>query len=224
MLEHHLSHLSYALDTSHRHQPPTATTPTRARPGYASGVPTSPLREPPAVDLVELPADAIHALAAGDLDAANHTSPVVLTPSFVGPEWAGVWAMRSAQVRTDPTSAGWITRVVVDAVTGLAVGRAGFHGPPDDDGMVEVGYAVDPDHRRQGYARAALEALLDRAAREPSVRTVRATITPVNAASRALVAQYGFVEVGEQWDDEDGLETIFEVPADTTARRSSTLD
>lgn len=32
-------------------------------------------------------------------------------------------------------------------------------------------------------------------------------------ASRRLVAQYGFFEVGEQWDDEDGLETIFQVDA-----------
>jgi ribosomal-protein-alanine N-acetyltransferase len=77
--------------------------------------------------------------------------------------------------------------------------------------MVELGYAVDPRCRRQGYARAALVALLARAAREPSVRTVRATISPDNHASRLLVAQYGFIEVGEQWDDEDGLETIFEV-------------
>jgi len=45
------------------------------------------------------------------------------------------------------------------------------------------------------------------------VHTVRASIRPDNVASRALVAQYGFVEVGEQWDDEDGLETVFEVSA-----------
>jgi len=45
-------------------------------------------------------------------------------------------------------------------------------------------------------------------------------ISPDNLASRALVSQYGFVEVGEQWDDEDGLETIFEAPA-RVARRAS---
>ena len=79
--------------------------------------------------------------------------------------------------------------------------------------MVEIGYAVDPVYRRRGYARAALEALLQRAAREPHVHTVRVTIGPDNVASQQLAAQYGFTEVGEQWDDEDGLEIIYEVDA-----------
>jgi ribosomal-protein-alanine N-acetyltransferase len=92
------------------------------------------------------------------------------------------------------------------------VGHAGYHGPPDEHGMVEVGYSVDPAYRRRGYARAALAELLARAEREPAVRTVRASIRPANLASRALVAQYGFVEVGEQEDDLDGLEMVLEVP------------
>ncbi len=79
--------------------------------------------------------------------------------------------------------------------------------------MVEIGYAVDPAYRRRGYARAALEALPQRAAREPQVRTVRVTISPDNVASYQLASQYGFAEVGQQWDDEDGLEIIYEVDA-----------
>jgi RimJ/RimL family protein N-acetyltransferase len=79
--------------------------------------------------------------------------------------------------------------------------------------MVEIGYAVEPRYRRRGYARAALEALLQRAAREPRVHTVRVTIGPDNVASRLLASQYGFIEIGEQWDDEDGLEIIYEVDA-----------
>ncbi len=58
-----------------------------------------------------------------------------------------------------------------------------------------------------------LEALLQRAAGEPRVRTVRVTISPDNVASYQLASQYGFTEVGEQWDDEDGLEIIYEVDA-----------
>ena len=76
---------------------------------------------------------------------------------------------------------------------------------------MEVGYGIDPVCRRRGYARAALEAMLARARAEPAVSTVRATVSPDNAASLALIAQYPFVENGEQWDDEDGLEIIYEL-------------
>ena len=32
-------------------------------------------------------------------------------------------------------------------------------------------------------------------------------------ASYRLASQYAFTEVGEQWDDEDGLEIIYEIDA-----------
>lgn len=166
------------------------------------------------VQIVQLDADALHALARGDLTAANAAAAVAMSGYFAGPEWRGVWRRRSAQVQADPLSAGWITGVIWDPHRQLAVGRAGYHGPPDTAGMVEIGYAVEPAHRRQGYARAALVELLQRAARERNVGTIRATVSPDNIASRRLILQYGFTEVGEQWDDEDGLEIIFEVAAD----------
>ncbi|MEU7140903.1 GNAT family N-acetyltransferase [Nocardia sp. NPDC046473] len=153
--------------------------------------------------------------------AANAASPVPLTAHFAGPEWRRLWLMRGAQVEQEPASAGWVTGVIWDEQKRLAVGRAGFHGLPDASGMVEIGYAVQPAYRRRGYARAALERMLHRAAREPQVRTVRVTISPDNLASYQLVSQYGFVEVGEQWDDEDGLEIIYEVAADQLSARDS---
>jgi RimJ/RimL family protein N-acetyltransferase len=162
------------------------------------------------VRIVHLTAPAFRALAGGDLAAANAASPVPLSTYFAGPEWRTVWRMRDQQARQDPASADWVTGVIWDDQQQVAVGRAGYHGPPDVAGMVEIGYAVVPAYRRRGYARAALEALLQRAAREPRVRTVRVTISPDNVASYQLASQYGFVEVGEQWDDEDGLEIIYE--------------
>jgi len=91
---------------------------------------------------------------------------------------------------------------------------AGYHGPPDQQGMVEVGYRIDPTFRRHGYARAALIALLDRAAYEPDVRVVRASVRPDNEPSLALIGQYGFEFVGRQHDPDDGLEFIYEVAAE----------
>lgn len=167
----------------------------------------------PEVVIVPLPPAVLHALAAGDLDAARATTELDLPAVFVAPGWISTWRFRSVQVRQDPASAGWITGAVLDVRTGQVVGKAGYHGPPDPSGMVEVGYAIHPDLRRRGYARAALELLLRRAAAEPAVRLVRASVSPDNTASLRLVASCGFVQVGEQWDDEDGLELVLEVGA-----------
>lgn len=57
-----------------------------------------------------------------------------------------------------------------------------------------------------------LTELLRRAAAESVVKTARVTISPENTASLATISGFGFVEVGEQWDEVDGLELVFEVP------------
>lgn len=165
----------------------------------------------PDARIVHLTGPAFDALADGDLAAANAVSPVPLSAYLAGPEAQSTWRMRSRQAKEDPASAAWVTGVIWDGLQQVAVGRAGYHGPPDASGMVEIGYAVDPAYRRRGYARAALEILLRRAACEPRVHTVRVTISPDNVASHQLASQYGFTEVGEQWDDEDGLEIIYEI-------------
>jgi RimJ/RimL family protein N-acetyltransferase len=163
------------------------------------------------VRVVHLPPAALDALADGDLDAASAASPVPLSPICLDPGWRQIWAIRSEQVARTPDDAAWVTGVVVDGRSGVVVGQAGFHGPPDARGMVEVGYEIDPALRRRGYARAALEALVRRAAAEPGVAVVRASISPENVASNALTQSFGFAQVGEQWDEEDGLEILFEL-------------
>ena len=161
-----------------------------------------------AVRFVRLPLAAMDALLAGDLDAASAEAGVPLTAYILEHGW--LWEIRADQVRRDPAAADWVARAVV--VDGVVVGHAGFHGPPDENGMVEVAYSVDPAYRRRGYATAMLEAAISWAAADPAVRTVRASISPDNVASLATLRPFGFVEVGEQWDEEDGLELLFERP------------
>lgn len=164
------------------------------------------------VRIIHLSPEALGALAAGDLEAASAAAPVPLTSWLVSDDAIGTWLYRATQVVENPADLDWVTGVIWDEDREVVVGKAGFHGAPDADGMVEVGYAVDPVERRRGYARAALLAMLDRARAEPAVRTLRATVSPDNLASLGLIAQLPFVEVGEQWDEEDGLETIYEMP------------
>jgi RimJ/RimL family protein N-acetyltransferase len=164
------------------------------------------------VRIVHLSPEALSALAGADLDLAFDLTGLPLTAYTVSDERIGVWRRRAVQVVKTPEDLPWVTGVLVDDETGEVVGGAGFHAAPDADGMVEVGYGVDPAYRRRGYARAALLHMVERARAHPDVRVLRATVSPDNAASLGLVAQLPFVEVGEQWDDEDGLETIFELP------------
>jgi RimJ/RimL family protein N-acetyltransferase len=146
-----------------------------------------------------------------DLDGARAAAGVALPAEFLADTW--LWTLRLGQMIGEPDCAPWLVRgvVVVDGPeAGTVVGHAGFHGPPDPRGLVEVGYRIVPDHRRRGYARAALGQLLAYA-RTHGARTARASISPDNAASLALAGSYGFVRTGEQIDEIDGLELLLEL-------------
>jgi RimJ/RimL family protein N-acetyltransferase len=160
------------------------------------------------IRFVRLPPTALAALIAGDLPLASAAAGQKLTPFLVAERW--LWELRLAQIAADPASADWIARAAVTEPAGVVVGHGGFHGPPDAGGTVEVAYSVDPEHRRRGHAKAILAELLGWARQDPRVRVVRASVAPDNAGSLATIAGFGFARVGEQWDEQDGLEYVFE--------------
>ena len=170
----------------------------------------SPISAAMRLELLRVSTPVLSALGNDETDAASRSSNVELTPYLLGENCRWLWRFRSEQTAQKPADAAWITRIVLDVDTNVAVGLAGFHGAPDENGMVEIGYQIDPIYRRRGYARSALEILLRTANNDAQVHVVRATISPDNIPSLALIDQYGFREVGEQWDEEDGLEIIFE--------------
>ncbi|GAA2901390.1 hypothetical protein Acy02nite_82650 [Actinoplanes cyaneus] len=165
----------------------------------------------PGIRFVKLPPAALSALVDGDLEAASKAAGTPLSQYLVDERW--LWEIRLEDVRRNPEAADWIARAAVTDPGGIVVGHGGFHGPPDAHGVVEVAYSVDPAHRRQGYAKAMLRALLGRADADPRVTAVRASIRPDNAGSRATIKGFGFRKIGEQWDPEDGLEDVYLRPA-----------
>ena len=150
----------------------------------------------------------MEAMLEDDLATASDVVGRPLPPFFLEEKW--LWRVRLHQARTCPQDAPWLVRAAVREPGGVVVGHAGFHGRPDATGMVEVGYTVVPGHRGHGYAHGLLAALVDEASTSAEVRVVRATISPDNEASLAVARRAGFVHVGEQWDDEDGLELVLE--------------
>jgi RimJ/RimL family protein N-acetyltransferase len=125
--------------------------------------------------------------------------------------------LRLQQLEANPDIAAWLLRALVLRDERIAVGFIGFHAEPDERGIVEIGYEVLPQFRARGYASEAVAGLIDWAARQ-GVRTVRASVGPDNRASLALIARLGFVQVGEQIDEVDGLELVFEKVANRTMR------
>ena len=87
--------------------------------------------------------------------------------------------------------------MIVRLADGLAVGDAGFHGPPED-GEVEIGYALVPAARGNGLAAEATGLLVEWARSQPGVVSVAARVDPSNAPSRRLLERLGFARDGER--------------------------
>lgn len=165
------------------------------------------------LDLVPMTLELMEALQRGDREPAQQ-----MVTYRIPADWPqgmeSVLRFRIALARAQPQTLPLLLRaMVLRADREVVVGRIGFHGPPDGSGMLEIGYEVFPPYRRQGYAREAVLAMFRWAQRDPAVSRFRASVSPDNLPSLGLVAGLGFIEVGSQWDEEDGEETLFELEA-----------
>jgi ribosomal-protein-alanine N-acetyltransferase len=75
------------------------------------------------------------------------------------------------------------------------VGVAGFIGPPDASGVVELGFSVLPSLRGQGHATEMAAALVDYALAQPAVELVIAHAHITNRPSISVLLSSGFQAV-----------------------------
>ncbi|MEP7361161.1 MAG: GNAT family N-acetyltransferase [Chloroflexota bacterium] len=166
----------------------------------------------PHLELVSMSLPFMEALAGHDMAGASAELDAEVS-EWMADELENFLKFRLGQLRLDPTIRPWLGRSMVLTQgdgTKRAVGSIGFHGPPDEEGRLEVGYSVDPPFRRRGYATESVKALFDWAYREHGITRFVASISPGNEASLNLTAAYGFHQVGEHMDEIDGLEYVFE--------------
>lgn len=116
----------------------------------------------------------------------------------VSPAWLA--QLREA-MKADPWVHGF---AVVERASSLVIGSAGFKGPPDDAGMVEIAYGIVPAFESKGYATEAARELVSFASRDSRVRLIRAHTRPTSNASTRVLTKNGFTNSGEVTDPEDG--------------------
>ena len=89
---------------------------------------------------------------------------------------------------------GWGLWLITSPSHGSLVGSAGFKGRPDRRRCVEIGYGIEPDYRRRGYATEAVAALLEWAWANDVERVV-AECEVTNVASAAVLRRIGMTLV-----------------------------
>lgn len=118
---------------------------------------------------------------------------------------------RIPRVRKDPDAAPYLLRLAVLQASKEIIGSAGFHLLPDADGMIEIGFGVEPAFRNQGYGKEILMGMWRWVIDQPGVQTLRYTVSPTNAPSQHIIRALGFAHMGVQQDEVDGPEDIFEM-------------
>jgi ribosomal-protein-alanine N-acetyltransferase len=78
----------------------------------------------------------------------------------------------------------------------MLVGAGGFKGPPDAEGVVELGYSIVPERHRRGYATEAVRGMLTFAFSSPQVATVIGQTLTSLPASIGVLEKAGFAFVG----------------------------
>jgi ribosomal-protein-alanine N-acetyltransferase len=123
----------------------------------------------------------------------------------------GPLPFRIQRIRVQPELAKYLLRLIVARERREIIGSAGFQAGPDEAGMIEIGLGIVSEFRGRGYAQEALHGMWGWVSQEPAVTTLRYTVSPANGPSQAIIKKFGFQFLGQQIDEEDGPEDIFEM-------------
>lgn len=155
--------------------------------------------------LISLFEDKDDRIAIAGRDITNPHQNLIATP--------GPLAWRVPQVKENPEVNKWFVRFIVLADSREIIGSTSFHGAPDSSGMIEIGLGVEGAFQGRGFAKEALMGFWLWACEFPEVKTLRYTVSPDNLASIKVIEYFGFKFMGQQMDEIDGPENIYEESA-----------
>jgi RimJ/RimL family protein N-acetyltransferase len=98
-----------------------------------------------------------------------------------------------------PGAVGWYSWYIIAYPTATTpatlVAAAGYVGPPDETGTIEIGYSVSEEWRRQGIATEIVAQLVTNAWQHENVKRITAHTQPDGVASIGVLTKNGFNQI-----------------------------
>ncbi|MGV6938708.1 GNAT family N-acetyltransferase [Paenibacillus sp. CMM36] len=87
---------------------------------------------------------------------------------------------------------GFDSWIIVDKDNQEIVGGIDFLGDPDQNGMIEIGFATNESHRRKGYCYEVAQKIIEWSLNHEEVQIITARCVPDNISSKNLLLKLGF--------------------------------
>jgi ribosomal-protein-alanine N-acetyltransferase len=125
---------------------------------------------------------------------------------FEFPGVAGIEAMRFMYeyLKSNPDALGWWTNPFIHVEDGALISTGGFKGAADEEGMVEIGYAIVPAYRGRGLTMEAAQGLVDHAFAHAHMKRIDAHTLAERNASARMLEKVGMKFVGAVNDPDQG--------------------
>ncbi|NEM96698.1 GNAT family N-acetyltransferase [Pontibacter burrus] len=133
-------------------------------------------------------------LMAGDTSILQKLG-LQLTPYWPDQEAIDTFPKIINNLEKVPEPSGFESYMVVHRLSMTVIGDAGFKGLPNDDGAVDIGYAIVAQAQKNGYGFEAANGLVNWAFQQPGVKVITARCLLDNSASARVLEKLGMQQI-----------------------------
>lgn len=123
-------------------------------------------------------------------------------------------------IENDEHQHDWMYRAIINKFNNKMIGYISFHHkPPDPDltkfneisygNAVELGYAIEPEYRRNGFALESVKTIINWANLKYGIKIFILTIGEKNMPSINMAKKMEFINIGKRIDETDGNEYVY---------------
>lgn len=151
------------------------------------------LIQTPRLDLIPATVQFLKLLIADEYTRAGEILGVTVPDGWPNDQDARAGlSIHLADMEEDSSEYLWRIRLIVLRSNRTVIGSINLKGPPEKKGgIIEIGWGVSFEYRRQGIATEAARAVIDWVLSQPGVRRIIATIPDDNPASKEMAKRLG---------------------------------